>query len=154
MVISINGGTIHWQAKQQPIVAKSTCEAEYIAAAEAATHTLWIRNLLRELGITLPPTPLHIDNSAAAHMARQQAPTKRRKCIDIKYHFLQDTIKQNAIKVVRVPTHDMPAVLMTKPLKRSTFQRHLRNLRIEAPSLSSTSQKQTRGRFEQTDPTL
>lgn len=38
-----------WCSKKQDIVAQSTAEAEYIAAASAMNQTLWIRKLLADL---------------------------------------------------------------------------------------------------------
>jgi len=48
------GLLFHWKARQQPLVAQSTCEAEYVAGAQAAQDANWIRNLLRELGFEAP----------------------------------------------------------------------------------------------------
>ena len=39
MVTLFNGVPVHWLARQQPVVAKSTCEADYISASEATKHT-------------------------------------------------------------------------------------------------------------------
>ena len=38
-----------WSSKKQSIVALSTCEAEYIAAASCVCHMVWLRRLLQEL---------------------------------------------------------------------------------------------------------
>ena len=39
MVTLINGTPVQWLVKQQPVVARSTCEAEYISASETAALT-------------------------------------------------------------------------------------------------------------------
>ena len=66
------GAPIAWGSNKQPIVALSTCEAEYIAASDAAREATWLRNLLAELDPTgtsatflhepPPPIPMAIDN--------------------------------------------------------------------------------------------
>ena len=38
-----------WMSKKQPIVTLSTCEAKYIAATSCVCHTIWLKNLLKEL---------------------------------------------------------------------------------------------------------
>lgn len=92
-------------------------------------------------------------NGGTIHwQAKQQAPTRRRKCIDIKYHYIQDTVRQQAISIHRVPTQNMPADLMTKPLARTTFRRHLQHLRIEAPPTTPTPQTQHQHRQQQAHP--
>ncbi|XP_019431509.1 PREDICTED: uncharacterized protein LOC109338677 [Lupinus angustifolius] len=45
----ISGAPISWSSKNQEVVALSTCEAEYIAACNAACQGLWLTSLLAEL---------------------------------------------------------------------------------------------------------
>ena len=66
-------------------------------------------------------------------MENQQAPTRRRKCIDIKYHYLQDTTGNYAISIHRVSPHDMSADMMTKPLKKDALKRHCKLLNFTFP---------------------
>ncbi|KAL5568431.1 hypothetical protein UlMin_025006 [Ulmus minor] len=40
-----------WMSKKQPIVTLSTCEAEYVAATSCVCHAIWLRNLLKEIGL-------------------------------------------------------------------------------------------------------
>lgn len=47
---------VNWSSKRQSVVAKSTTEAEYIAANEAGSDGVWFWNFLTELGY--PPLPL------------------------------------------------------------------------------------------------
>jgi hypothetical protein len=59
------GGPINWLSKLQPIVAVPSMEAEYIACFFAIQDIVWIRQLLKDLGLerTLP-TSVHIDNKS------------------------------------------------------------------------------------------
>eukprot|EP00965_Chrysotila_dentata_P058727 1948589-Pleurochrysis_carterae.AAC.1 len=58
--------SITWSSKKQPSVALSSCEAEIIAASEAAKEATYLRTLLDELGEnTKDATPLHLDNKSA-----------------------------------------------------------------------------------------
>ena len=48
-VFHLGSGAISWSSKKQPVVALSTAEAEYIAAASCATQAVWLRRILEEL---------------------------------------------------------------------------------------------------------
>ena len=43
-VFILNGGAVSWCSSKQSVVAGSTCEAEYIAASEAANEEVHIRS--------------------------------------------------------------------------------------------------------------
>ena len=40
-----------WMSKKQPIVTLSTCEAEYVVATSSVCHAIWLKHLLKELGL-------------------------------------------------------------------------------------------------------
>ena len=44
-VFILNGGAVSWCSSKQSIVTGSMCEAEYIAASEAANEGVWIKEL-------------------------------------------------------------------------------------------------------------
>lgn len=48
-LFQLNGASISWQSKKQPVVAMSSTEAEYISAATATKELLWLQTLLAEL---------------------------------------------------------------------------------------------------------
>uniref|UniRef100_A0A2N9FHB7 CCHC-type domain-containing protein n=1 Tax=Fagus sylvatica TaxID=28930 RepID=A0A2N9FHB7_FAGSY len=50
-VFTLSGGPICWKSTLQSIVAMSTTEAEYMAVAEAAKEALWLKGLVKELGL-------------------------------------------------------------------------------------------------------
>uniref|UniRef100_A0A2N9F9A0 CCHC-type domain-containing protein n=1 Tax=Fagus sylvatica TaxID=28930 RepID=A0A2N9F9A0_FAGSY len=50
-VFTLSGGPICWKSTLQSIVAMSTTKAEYMAVAEAAKEALWLKGLVKELGL-------------------------------------------------------------------------------------------------------
>lgn len=57
------GGPISWCSEKKPVVALSTCEAEYIPCALSGCQTIWLMNLLKDLKIKVnKPVKLTINN--------------------------------------------------------------------------------------------
>jgi hypothetical protein len=48
-VYILNGGAVSWRSCKQSVIAGSTTEAEYMAASEASSEGVWIRNFITEL---------------------------------------------------------------------------------------------------------
>ncbi|GJU63688.1 hypothetical protein Tco_1245523 [Tanacetum coccineum] len=55
---------ISWQCKKHTIVANSTTEAEYVAAANCCRQVLWIQNHMLDYGYNLMNTNIYIDNQS------------------------------------------------------------------------------------------
>ena len=63
VLIFLGLAPISWLALKQKVVTRSTCEAEYVAAATVACQTVSLRRLLGELiGVEAHPPALMVDN--------------------------------------------------------------------------------------------
>ena len=121
---SLGSGAISWAARKQKTVAASSCEAEYIAAFEAAKECIWIRTLL--IAIDRPPeTPTTIlcDNTASINLSEDPLLHSRVKHVDIKFHFLRERVQSQELKVSYINTKDNIADLFTKALAVQQFVR-------------------------------
>jgi len=119
----LGGCLVCWQSIKQKMVALSSCEAEYIAAASATTQALWLSRLLGELlGSKVDVVKLKVDNKSALALAKNPVFHGRSKHIRIKYHFIRDCLEDGNIKADHIPTTDQLADLLTKSLGKTRFQ--------------------------------
>lgn len=126
IVHHLAGGAVHYKTKYQDVIALSTSEAEFIAAAEAGKQILYLRSILEQIGIPQQQaTTLYQDNQGALLMANAQKPTKRTKHMDTRHFALQDWVDRDLIVLKRITTSDNHSDAMTKALPRILFYRHL-----------------------------
>ncbi|KAF7567667.1 hypothetical protein PtrM4_142580 [Pyrenophora tritici-repentis] len=123
------GGPISWSSKKQRSVATSSCESEYIALSTCCKQGQWIAQVFRDLGF-----PKYIgkdtnkvqmlgDNQGAIALTKNPHLHERSKHIDVCYHYVRDLAEQGKLDVAYVPTAEMVADGMTKPLQRVAFER-------------------------------
>ena len=116
-VFHIGSGAVFWSSKKQPVIALSTMEAEYMAAALCACQAVWLRHVLEDLHQQqLSPTTIYCDNKSAIALAK-----KISKHIDIKFHYLRDLVKEGEISLKYCKSHEQVADILTKPLKADLF---------------------------------
>ena len=71
VIFFLTGSPITWQSKKQKVVAQSSCEAEYIAAANATCEALWLTRVLAEVQGKTPSVPvLMVDNKSAIALSK------------------------------------------------------------------------------------
>jgi hypothetical protein len=113
---------VAWCSKKQPVVALSSCEAEYIAGAYAACQALWIVTVLKELGIEAEKhVVLQIDNKSAINLAKNPVLHGRSKHIEARFHFLREQVNQGSLDVRHCATDAQVADALTKSLKTDRF---------------------------------
>ena len=116
-VISMAGGPISWKSRLQRMTAKSTAEAEYMAAADATHEVKWARTLLHELGCTQrKPTVILEDNNSCIAWSRDRILNEHNKHIQIRYHIVRDSVEEGATVLHRVDSKDNIADILTKNL--------------------------------------
>ena len=118
-LVKLGTGAVSWSSKLQTMVALSTTEAEYVAAVEAAKEIIWMRQFMGELGY--PPSTsstLLMDNQSAISVSKNPEHHGRMKHLDLRWFWLRDTVDSGLIKPSFIPTEDMAADMLTKPLMR------------------------------------
>ena len=119
----LGGATISWKSKLQPIIALSSTEAEYVALFSAAQETTWLRHLLSSTGFEqVSITTLHEDNQGTVALSKNPNNHPCMKHIDIKYHYIRETVEKKQVQLIYCPTENMIANILTKWLPKSRFQ--------------------------------
>ena len=113
---------VTWASQKQRIVALSSCEAEYVAAAAAACQGVWLSRLIGDLlGTKEMPIKLLMDNMSAIALSKNPVHHDRSKHIDTKYHFIRECVEQGTVKIDHVRTEEQLADMFTKALGRVKF---------------------------------
>ena len=128
---TMGSGIISWSARKQKVVATSSTEAEYIAASQSCKEAIWLRTMLSlmPLPISRPSdtspdsnaTPLYCDNNGAVCLSLDPQFHSQTKHFDIRYHYIQQCIKNGEISIHRVCTTDNIVDIFTKPLAITPF---------------------------------
>ncbi|GKA72491.1 putative ribonuclease H-like domain-containing protein [Tanacetum coccineum] len=112
---------ISWQCKKQTIVATSTTEAEYVAAASCYGQVLWIQNQMLDYGFNFMNTKIYIDNESTICIVKNPVYHSKTKHIEIRHHFIRDSYEKKLIRVEKIHTDFNVADLLTKAFDRPRF---------------------------------
>lgn len=124
-------GAVSWASKKQPVVALSTTEAEYIAAASCACQCIWLRRVLEKIGFEeKTETVIRCDNNSAIQLSKHPVFHGKSKHIEVRFHYLRDLVNDGIVRLSHVPTGDQVADIFTKPLKLEQFEKLRRMLGV------------------------
>ena len=140
-VVIAAGGPIAWQSKIQTTVATSSMESEYMAMYAAIQELVWLRGVLKEIGLPcMAPIPLFIDSQSAQDLAMNPVAHQRSKHIDIKYHWIREHVGEDGFGTAdcfHVKSDQESADIFTKSLTGIPFETHDATVRGERPSIST-----------------
>ena len=112
-----------WNSKKQEVVAQSSAEAEYIAAAGATNQALWLRKILRDLEQNdIEATVIKVDNKSAISMAKNPVQHGRSKHINVKFHAIRQAEKDGEVQLVHCSSDQQIADIMAKALPKGKFE--------------------------------
>jgi hypothetical protein len=128
------GGPIDWKASKQRTVTTSTTEAELLALSEAGKSVFWWKRLFESVGFD-PEHNVSIacDNKQTIDLLIKPEPQLRTKLrhVDIHHHWLRQEVQNEKLIVEWVPTAQMAADGLTKPLPRQQHQKFVEMLGLE-----------------------
>ncbi|GKA76350.1 copia protein [Tanacetum coccineum] len=106
-----------WFSKKQTALAISTTEAEYVSARKACQQALWMKQAL----IDYDDVPIMCENKGVIDLSKNPVQHSRTKHIEIRHHFLRDNVQKGHISIEKVSSTDNITDILTKPLKRESF---------------------------------
>ncbi|GAB2285911.1 hypothetical protein Dimus_039730 [Dionaea muscipula] len=128
--VTLAGNCISWKSQLQPLVALSSTEAEYIAMTDVFKEAIWLQGLLTEIKMLNGPCNVFSDSQSALHLCKNPVHHERTKHVDVKYHFVRDTVAAGTLKIQKIPTEDNPADMGTKVVSVNKFKHCLNLLHI------------------------
>jgi hypothetical protein len=119
VIFFLANNLITWQSMKQKIVAQSSCESKYIAAANVMCQALWLARVLAEVQGSAPSTPLlRVNNKSAIALIKNPVLHEQSKHIEVKYHLVREFTENGRIKVEFIRSEEQLDDILTKPLGR------------------------------------
>ena len=114
---------ITWCSQKQDIVALSSCEAEFMAATEAAKQAIWLQEVLSEVtGDACKRVTIRVDNKSAISLTKNPVFHGRSKHIHRRFHFIRECVENGLVDVEHVSGDKQKADILTKGLGRIKFK--------------------------------
>jgi hypothetical protein len=116
-------GCMMARSSKQKINTKSSAEAEFVALTDSATAALHARQFAIAQGVGVRAATVLQDNEAAITLAKKgYASSHRSRHIDIKRFWITDRVQRGDLMIEYVPTEEMIADVLTKPMSGSKFE--------------------------------
>lgn len=115
-IFKIADAAISWESRKQRTVALSSTEAEYMSISESSKEAINLKRFLVEILSLQGPVTIYNDNQGAGKLCKNPVFHNRTKHVDIRHHFVRETIERGDIKIEYLSTEEMPADLLTKAL--------------------------------------
>ena len=129
--VFLGANLISWSSRKQATVSRSSTEAEYKAIAHLTAEMIWIKSLLKKLGVYQFKAPrLWCDNLGATYLTSNPMFHARTKHIEVDFHFVREQVARKAMEVRFISSSDQVADILTKPLSRTSFTTHCNNLNM------------------------
>jgi hypothetical protein len=122
LAVTLGTGVVLAKSVKQRVVAKSSTEAELVAISDALSHIIWIRNFLIDQGYDVDPAVIFQDNKSTIKLTEKGGPcSSRTRHVAIRYFFVKDFVDRKEVVIEFMPTEDMVADILTKPLTGELF---------------------------------
>ncbi|KAL3565808.1 hypothetical protein D5086_033854 [Populus alba] len=116
-LVFLGDSLISWKSKKQPIVSRSSAEAEYRALATTSCELQWLIYLLNDFHIPhSKPALLYTDNKPASEIASNPVHHECTKHIQLDCHLIREKLQDGLLTIIHIPFRFQLADALTKPL--------------------------------------
>jgi hypothetical protein len=121
-VVFLGDNLVSWSSKRQPVVSRSSAEAEYRVVANGVAEAAWLHQLLQELHSPMARSTLvFCDNVSVVYLSTNPVQHQRTKHVVIDLHFVCERVTCGDVRVLHVPTASQFADVFTKGLPTTVF---------------------------------
>ena len=113
-IFYFNECPVSWCSMKQETVALSSCEAEFMAATEAAKQAIWLQELIGEIVDEPNKAMILIDNKYAIPLTKNPVFHGRSKHIHKRFHFIRECVEDGLVAVKHVAGKEQKADILTK----------------------------------------
>lgn len=145
-VVYLGPNPVAWCSRKQPVVSRSSSEAEYRSLANCVSKLLWVKQLISEIGLSnIPPPVVWCDNTSTVSIAENPTHHARIKHVEIDHHFVREKVLDGTLQVNFVPSAEQVADVLTKPIAPKQFESFRQALRVlkQDSVLSCSNEKET-----------
>ena len=122
VLLTLGKGALYAKSSKQKLVTKSSTEAELVALADATDVIMWARCFLSSLGYVQRPTRVYQDNKSTMTIATKGYDMHgRTKHVSLRYFSVSDLVQRCELTLSYLPTEEMIADILTKPLQGQLF---------------------------------
>jgi hypothetical protein len=120
--ITLGQGPVYVRSVKQRIVTKSSTEAELVALSDEAGLIFHVEDFLTAQGYTCDIIIGQDNQSTIQMISTTTKENMRTKHIKVRYFWLRERVESGELTIVYVPTEDMLADMLTKPMRGNLFR--------------------------------
>jgi hypothetical protein len=123
--MSMGEGAMQIMTRKQKLNSRSSTEAELIGVDDAITQVLWTKMFMEAQGYPIEKNIIYQDNKSSILLETngRSSAGKRSRALNIRYFFVTDQVELGNVAIEYMPTDEMWADFMTKPLQGEKFRK-------------------------------
>ena len=123
MIVNYGGNPVLWKSVKQKLVAKDSTEAELIALSDRVRDVVWCKDFLLAQGEDIDhAVTIFQDNTSTIHLVSAIGKELRTKHLRVRQNLVKELEHFGEIKIKHLPTVEMVADMLTKPLCGAKFK--------------------------------